>query len=123
MQDGEKTDDIIRQFKMFQEDYEAIGPVTGDQMLSYLQEIRDGVDQDTTIIFLNGAEKPFLRPCRAGYEKREERHAELNRLLEDFVRNNHNCHLIDVNEYLGDEDPYLDTINHYKKVVYFLQSM
>lgn len=117
---GTKADDTIQeQYRAFRDNYEPIGRISDEQLLNNLQEIRDNVDNNTTIIFLNGAEIPFKRECKPGYEGREVLHAHLNRLLEEFVSKNQNCHIIDVNDYFEEDDPYLDTIDHYKKVVYY----
>lgn len=119
MQGGKADDSIVEQFRAFQDSYEPIGHISDEQLLSNLQEIRDNIDSNTTIIFLNGAEIPFKRECKPGYENREVLHAHLNRLLEEFVSRNQNCHIINVNDYFEDDDPYLDTIDHYKKVIYY----
>lgn len=119
MQDGKTNEVLEAQYKLFQENYEPIGHVSDDQLLQNLQEIRDRIDKDTTIIFINGAEMPFKGECKQGYENREKLHIHFNAILEDFINRNSNCHIINVNDYFEDDDPYLDTINHYKKVVYY----
>ncbi len=119
MQDGKANAEINEQYRIFKNNYEAIGRITDEQLIRNLQEIRDNVSKETIIIFLNGAEKPFIRECKPGYDNREILHAHLNKILEDFVSRNMNCHIINVNDYFEGEDPYLDTINHYKKVIYY----
>ena len=119
MQDGKASELLEKQYRLFQENYEPIGHISDEQLINNLQEIRDRVDRNTTIIFLNGAEVPFKRECKLGFKDREILHTHFNKLLDDFVKRNHNCHIINVNDYFEDDDPYLDTINHYKKVVYY----
>lgn len=118
MQDGKSNSIIDEQYKLFRNNYEPIGHITDEQLINNLQEIRDNINRETIIIFLNGAEQPFKKECKPGYENREKLHSHLNRLLEEFVSRNINCHIINVNDYF-EEDPYLDTINHYKKIVYY----
>ena len=120
MQDGKTNLELEKQYISFKNNFEFIGQISDELMLENLQTIRDNIDNHTMLIFLNGAEIPFIRECKPGYENREYVHAHFNRILEDFASRNHNCHIINVNDYFADgEDPYLDTINHYKKVIYY----
>ena len=67
MQDGKASELLEKQYRLFQENYEPIGHISDEQLINNLQEIRDRVDRNTTIIFLNGAEVPFKRECKQSF--------------------------------------------------------
>lgn len=74
----------------------------------------------TKLIFLNGAELPYSGECKKAHVDRHILHKHLNALVETFVNeHSENCYIVDVNKCLNSDNPYLDTINHYKKIVYY----
>lgn len=116
----EKEEQKRRQYEQFCDTFESIGPISDEDFISNLTQIREKLPQDTVMIFLNGAERPYLDPNERWVD-RDQVHVHRNALLEQFVREHaDNCTIIDVNSCMGnDAMPYLDTINHYKKNVYY----
>lgn len=111
---------IEQQYLRFVENFVPIGRISDEALLSNLQRIRERLPKETKIIFLNGAELAYPGECKQSYVDRHLLHKCMNTLLERFVMDNReNCSIINVNDYLQDDNPYLDTINHYKKVVYY----
>ena len=111
---------VVEEYAYFRTHYKYIGRVSDEAFIKNLQEIRDMLPRETKLILLNGAERPYEGECKKHLIGREKLHIQLNRLAEKFVQSNpETCVIIDVNQYLPTQDPYLDTINHYKKSVYF----
>ena len=111
---------IDQQYLYFAEKFAPIGRISDDALLRNLQRIRDRLPQSTKLIFLNGAELAYPGKCKPAHIDRHVLHKRMNALLEQFVADNcENCCIINVNDYLQSDNPYLDTINHYKKVVYY----
>lgn len=109
-----------RQYKFFSENFVPIGPISKEDFISNLQYIRNKLPKDTQLIFLDTATVPYPEPVKDIYKDRHIRHAEMNEALSLFVsQNEDNCYIVDVNRFLNAEMPYLDTINHYKKAVYY----
>ena len=111
---------IDQQYLRFVENFAPIGRISDDALLHNLQRIRDRLPKSTKLIFLNGAELAYPGECKPAHIDRHVLHKSMNALLEKFVADNReNCCIINVNDYLQSDKPYLDTINHYKKVVYY----
>lgn len=111
-------DEVKKQLVYFQKNFTFKGCITPLELLNNLEEIRSYLDPETKLILLNGSEKQHIN-CREEYLNRHRHHVIMNKAVVDFV-NNHpdNCFLVDVNNFIT-EDSYLDTINHYKKRVYY----
>ena len=111
---------IEEEYRYFQENYEYIGRISDEDMVHNLKCIRERLPASTKLIFLDGAEIPFRGVCKPSLIEREKLHKQLNQILRDFVaEHSDNCEIIHVTDYLQSEEPYLDTINHYKKIVYY----
>lgn len=120
VQDRPSRTQVEREFARFAEEFEAIGRISDEAFLCNLEYIRKRMAKHTKLIFLNGAERPYEGVCKASHMDRHVLHSHMNMLLKRFVdAHKENCTIIDVNNYLSSEDPYLDTINHYKKTVYY----
>lgn len=109
-----------KQYNFFRENFIPVGPVSKENFISNLQQIRNKLPRDTKLIFLNTASVPYPGKIKDIYKDRHIRHAEMNDALAFFVSQNaNNCFIVDVNCHLNSSMPYLDTINHYKKSVYY----
>lgn len=112
--------DIETCYNYFTSHFEFIGCIQEDILLRNLKEIRNKLDKDTWLLLLNGAERPFHGIEKKGYSNRHPRHIRLNQLVSSYVQKElPKTAIIDVNTCMDEEYPYLDTINHYKKNVYF----
>ena len=107
-------------FKEFKKEWEFVGVISDDHFLENLKKIRELVPDETKIIFLSGAEIPYAGKIDPEYTDRHLTNGHFNELLYRFVSEHQdNCKIIDVNQYLDGGKNYADTINHYKKVVYY----
>lgn len=111
---------IAADYEFFRANYKFIGRISSEQMLANYEIIRELLPKSTKLILLNGAEREFIGKEKAGYENRFLLHRSLNPLIDEFVKKHQdNTFVIDVNSLFGNDNPYLDTINHYKKNVYY----
>lgn len=114
------SEDMIRQYQYFRENYRYIGRISDDMLVQNLEYIRNKLPVKSKMLFLNGAEKEYIGDCKPNWKNREMLHIEKNKLLEAFVKKyQHNCYIVDVNKYITDSGYYLDTVNHYKKIIYY----
>ena len=120
VQDRPSREQIIQEFSKFSAEFEPIGRLSDDIFVENLRTIRNRMPKHTKLILLNGAERPYTGDCKESHMDRHMLHIHMNKLVKNFVdEHRENCVLIDVNDHLGSDDPYLDTINHYKKTVYY----
>ncbi|MCE2617200.1 MAG: HAD-IIIC family phosphatase [Phocaeicola sp.] len=113
-------EEILHYYQYFKDNYEFIGRISDDDMIKNLTQIRHLLSPSTMLIIQNGAELPYKGEYKKGYEGREVLHHHLNRLLENFIESHDdNCFLLDVNTCIDSNNSYLDTINHFKKNVYY----
>ena len=111
---------IASDYKFFKANYKYIGRISPEQMLANYEMIRKLLPKSTKLILLNGAERAFIGKEKNGYEDRFLLHRFLNPQVHEFVmKHQDNTFLIDVNSLFGKDYPYLDTINHYKKNIYY----
>lgn len=111
---------IAADYKFFKANYKFIGRISPEQMLANYEIIRELLPESTKLILLNGAEREYIGEEKKGYENRFLLHRSLNPLIDEFVKKHQdNTFVIDVNSLFGNDNPYLDTINHYKKNVYY----
>ena len=98
--------------------YDYMGVIKPDEMINNLKKIRQLIGKDTLLILLGGAEYNYIEKT----DVRKDRyllHKKYNDFVKKFVESEINCCFIDVNKYIKDESSFVDTINHYKKTVYF----
>ena len=104
----------------FKDAWEFIGIIDDESLMKNLEEIRSRIPDSTKIIILGGAEIPFPGKVDVELKDRHLVNKHFNEIYRKFVEEHKkNCHFIDVNAYLGNSSNYADTINHYKKIIYF----
>jgi len=120
LQSKMSNDEMRQEYVRFSQNYEFVGRISDEMMVQNLEKIREKLPKDTKLILLNGAEAPYSKKCeKPGYDDRDALHRHLNQIVNQFVsKHSDNCVVIDINKCLGN-NPYLDTINHYKKSVYY----
>lgn len=111
---------VSEEYERFRKDFKFVGRISDEQMISNLKRIRALLPKETRLVLINGAETEYPGVCKPSHLNRHILHRSLNRLLVDFVNeNSDNCFLVDVNLFMKTDNPYLDTINHYKKEIYY----
>ncbi len=111
---------VEEMYQHFCNNYVPIGRISDEELIDNLETICKALPENTKLILLNGAEKPYVGQTKESLRNRDVLHRHLNCLVSDFAKiHSEKCKVIDVNPCLQEDMPYLDTINHYKKVVYF----
>lgn len=111
---------VEEMYQHFCNNYVPIGRISDKQMIDNLESICNALPESTKLVLLNGAEKPYIGQIKESLQGRDVLHKHLNCLVSDFAKMHpEKCKVVDVNPCLQEDMPYLDTINHYKKVVYF----
>lgn len=120
LQGKSMSSQIEQMYQYFCNNYVAIGRIRDDELIENLGIICKTLPENTKLILLNGAEKPYIGQTKESLRDRHVLHRHLNCLVSDFAKiHPKKCKVIDVNPCFQENMPYLDTINHYKKVVYF----
>ena len=109
-----------KEYEFFSKEFKYLGIIPDEELIKNLSGIREYLPDKTKLILLNGAEKKYPGVCKPSHLDRHLLHQRLNRLVDDFAANYaDNCFVIDVNRFLNGDNPYLDTINHYKPEIYY----
>lgn len=110
---------ILDSYNYFVDNYEFIGRESDESLICALTHLRESLPDTTRLILVNGAEYHYNGSLKPGYEDREVLHKHLNELLNDFSRSHKNIYVLDVNSCINGPEDYLDTLNHYKRIVYY----
>lgn len=104
--------------RQFSERYEFVGINTPDQIVENLRFIRNHLPNDCTMAVMLGGELYYEKNTFPAYENRHIVHKRINDAIR-AVANELNIRLIDVNQYLDDQNSFYDHFNHYIKPVYY----
>ena len=119
-QQSDWSDDrIVDAYKVFSNDFVFLGRESDDNMLKNLSLLRSYLPQHTKLVLVNGSTIPYRKKTKYGYENRHSLHSHLNDVVEMFASSYDNVIVLDVNQLIHNDNEYLDTINHYKKIVYY----
>lgn len=113
------TEEIL---KKFSEEYEFIGRMTPKMLVENLKFIRENICEKTELVIMLGCEKEFLNNKLEAWTNRHNEHIEFNKAVREFAKNYSNITLFDVNEYITSQEDFSDSINHYKKRIYYLMA-
>lgn len=101
----------------FSHRYKYAGPISPERLNNNLEFIRENLEDDTLLIFINAAE---LNVVLNGEVGRHLRHIEVNQVLKDFCdRHPENVALIDVNKFVHSKEDLGDILRHYQRKVYY----
>lgn len=106
----------------FSSEYEFIGKITHDELTENLKFIRENIPEHTEMVIMLGCETEFANNKREAWKNRHNEHAEYNDAVRAFAANCGNTELFDVNDYVKSQDDFSDSINHYKKRVYYMMA-
>jgi len=100
----------------FNNRFELINQINGEDFYSNLKYIRNKVPLHIPIIFINGAEVESPINLEQDATKR---HIYMNGILDEFIKKNENCHLIDIRKIVTDKIMLTDNIRHYQRDCYY----
>lgn len=108
-----KYDMDLKFKKYFEEEFLYIGPIKAEEFYNNLTFIRKKINKP--IVFINGAEveAPNLYGNHVYL-----RHQYMNKVLNEYVEEHPGCFMLDVRKYVTQSKDLLDSITHYKRVVY-----
>jgi hypothetical protein len=114
---------FTREFlEKFSSEYEFIGRMTPQMLVENLKFIRENVADNTELVIMLGCETKFLGNKLDAWTNRHNEHIEFNKAVREFAQKYKNITLFDVNKYINSQDDFSDSINHYKKRVYYLMA-
>ncbi len=106
----------------FSSEYEFIGRITPEGLVENLKFIRENVKKDTELVIMLGCEREFAGNRSEAWKNRHNEHKEYNDAVRAFGANFGNITLFDVNDYITSQNDFSDSINHYKKRVYYMMA-
>lgn len=106
----------------FSQEYEFIGRMTPQMLVENLKFIRENISAETELVIMLGCEKEFRQNKLEAWKNRHNEHIEFNKAVRKFAENAANVTLFDVNEYITSQEDFSDSINHYKKRIYYLMA-
>lgn len=115
-EDIKYTKDIL---SAFSREYEFVENEDWNITLQSLNTIAEAVCQDTIIVLMLGTERPYSKEKRPSFLKRHIEHMELNKKITDWAKKRLNIKIIRYDDYVCSESDYVDSIDHYRKSVYY----
>lgn len=110
------TYEILRDFT---DKWEFVGRNTPERILKNLKYIREHLNPKCALVVMLGGELYYEKNTFEAYKDRHIVHKRVNDLIRDWVKQNGNVRLLDVNKYLTDQSSFYDHFNHYIKPVYY----
>ena len=104
------------------EEYEFLGRLTPKQTAENLRFIYEHIKTDTELVILLGCEREYKDNKLEAWVNRHNDHKEYNSAVRKEFDGCKNVTLFDVNEYITSDDDFNDSVNHYKKRVYYLMA-
>ena len=105
------------------DEYEFLGRLTPEQTAENLRFIYEHLQPETELVILLGCEREYKDNVLEAWNDRHNDHKKWNAAVRKEFENEKNVTLFDVNEYITSDDDFNDSINHYKKRVYYLMAL
>lgn len=104
------------------DEYEFLGRLTPEEIAKNLKFIYEHIKPDTELIILLGCEREYKDNILPAWNDRHNHHKKINKAVRAEFDGCENVTLFDVNEYITSDDDFSDSINHYKKRIYYLMA-
>lgn len=101
------------------EEYEFLGRLTPLQIAENLRFIYEHIKPDTQLVIMLGCEREYKDNVLDAWKDRHNDHKKINAAVRAEFKDCKNVTLFDVNEYITSDDDFNDSINHYKKRIYY----
>ena len=111
-----------KDLEKIRDEYEFLGRLTPEQTAKNLRFIYEHLQPDTEFVILLGCEREYKDNILDAWRDRHNEHKRWNAAVREEFENEHNVTLFDVNDYITSDDDFNDSINHYKKRVYYLMA-
>lgn len=113
-----KTEDLQK----ISDEYEFLGRLTPEETAKNLRFIYEHIQPDTHLVILLGCEREYKDNKLEAWNNRHSDHKKYNAAVRAEFADCENVTLFDVNEYITSDDDFNDSINHYKKRIYYLMA-
>ena len=90
--------------------------------MANLKFIREHLNPNTELVILLGCEREYRNNVLPAWEGRHADHKKWNDAVRAEFEGKDKVTLFDVNNYITSDDDFNDSINHYKKRVYYLMA-
>ena len=104
------------------DEYEFLGRLTPEETAKNLRFIYDHIQPDTLLVIMLGCEREYTRNTLPAWNDRHNDHKKINAAVRAEMGDLKNVILFDVNDYITSDDDFNDSINHYKKRIYYLMA-
>ncbi len=116
-----KSSNVINSnfLKYFRNNYNCLGKISPKEFYQNLNKLKNFLNKDTQVIFLNGAEIDVQDDIF--YEsdlKVIDRHRLMNQVLDKVISSNNNFHLVDIRKFAKSNEHLNDSIRHYEIGIY-----
>lgn len=102
------------------EEYEFLGRLTPTQTAQNLRFIYEHIQPDTQLVIMLGCEREYKNNTLEAWNNRHNDHKQYNDAIRTELGGLKNVTLFDVNEFITSDNDFNDSINHYKKRIYYL---
>lgn len=114
--DNTFTEEFLEQFK---ENYEFIGALKPEQILTNAQKLLTKINPATKVCFVLGPEIEYKNETKEAYKGRHKQYAAINKLFREYALNDNRMLLLDTNEFVKTQSDFTDNINHWQRKVYY----
>jgi FkbH-like protein len=101
--------------RWFSENFEFQGPLSPEAFKENIRWLSKAIPSTSRLVLVNGAEVDMGVPSEQG---RHLRHREMNRALDEVVRELSNASILDVRGFITSRDDLTDSPRHYRRSVY-----
>ncbi len=108
--------------RKIEDEYEFLGRLSPAETAENLRFIYEHIRPGARLVILLGCEREYRHNRLSAWENRHIDHKRLNAAVREEFRDCSGVTLFDVNRYITSDDDFADSINHYKKRVYYLMA-
>lgn len=103
----------------FGANWDYLGRISAEDYVANLEQVLSRINADAKICLILGSELPYENNHKPSYNNRHIVHKEYNRVLRAFAQTQDRVLLLDVNDYVNNQDDFSDNINHFQRRVYY----
>lgn len=108
--------------EMLAQEFEFIGRITPQKIVSNLEEIYQNIASKTKMVLVLGSELEYTLNQKPAYADRHLYHRQLNAAVRDWAKDKDRVRFIDINEILLDSSGFTNNINHFTRQTYYQMS-
>lgn len=109
----------IENLTYIKNNYEFMGRLSPEEILSNLKEIRNKLRPDVLLMLCLGSETPYEKNKQVAYNERHLYNQKLNALIREWCKDKDNICLLDFNQYITGQESFTNNINHFTRPVYY----